>query len=235
MPILDNLAKAAKDFFIEEGEEPAPTAARPLPNAAPAVNTPPTASFSPTAPLATQPEQRHLDHIQSLLAGNGKDFVAYTKMVKSMAASGLSGPVLYQTAFNAFAAVTGLDLPTLLTSADAFEQALAADRARVQERHRAKLGEIQLPKAPPSTLVELQKQEQQLQTELTELTRQLEVKQQKLLQIQQQRQQEHQKATAALASYELANAAAAAELQAHRQAANSFLLGASVFPPTSTK
>lgn len=235
MPILDNLAKAAKDFFIEEGEEHALAEARPLPNATPP--TPPTAAppFRPQASLVTQPEQRHLDHIQGLLAGNGKDFVAYTKMVKSMAASGLSGPVLYQTAFNAFAAVTGLDLPTLLASADEFEQALAADRALVQERHRAKLGEIQLPKVPPGPLVELQKQEQQLQTELTTLARQLEEKQQQLLQTQQQLQAERQKATAALASYELANSGATAELQAHRQAAHSFLLGAAGITPTSTK
>ncbi|QIX59889.1 hypothetical protein HER32_01250 [Hymenobacter sp. BT18] len=227
MPIFDNLAKAAKDFFIEEGEEstsPTPASARPLPNATPPAFTPAGMAYSAPAPLVNQPEQRHLDHIQSLLTGNGKDFVAYTKMVKSLGASGLSGPILYQTAFNAFSAVTGLDLPGLLASAEEFERKLTADRNHILERHREKLGEIKIPNQPPSTLVQLQQQEAQLQTVLTDLQRQLEAKQQELLQVQQQRQQESQKATAAMASYELANAAAAAELQAHRQATQSFLL-----------
>ncbi|MBG8554096.1 hypothetical protein [Hymenobacter guriensis] len=227
MPIFDNLAKAAKDFFIEEGEEstsPAPASARPLPNAAPPALTPAGMPYPAAPPLVTQPEQRHLDHIQSLLTGNGKDFVAYTKMVKSLGASGLSGPILYQTAFNAFSAVTGMDLPGLLASAEEFERKLTADRNHILERHREKLGEIKIPNQPASALVQLQQQETQLQAALTDLQRQLEAKQQELLQVQQQRQQESQKATAAMASYELANSAAAAELQAHRQATQSFLL-----------
>jgi uncharacterized membrane protein len=50
------------------------------------------------------------------------------------------------------------------------------------------------------------------------LTEQLTQKSQQLREIQQQAQVEKQKTQAALASYELANAAAAADLQAHRQA-----------------
>jgi hypothetical protein len=235
MAILDNLAKAAKDFFVES-DEAAPTGpatARSLPTAPPAYQ-PGQPAFSsapqvmPTAaPTVTQPEQRHLDHIQQLLAGNSKDFVAYTKMVKSMAASGLSGPVLYQTAFNAFSAVTGLDLPGLMSSADQFEQTLAADHQKVLARHREKIGEAASSKAPPSALVQLQQQEQQLQADLAALSRQLDEKHQELQTTQQQLQAERQKAQTALASYELANTLAAAELQAHRQATQSFLLGQS--------
>jgi len=225
MPIFDHLAKAAKDFFVEESAAPAATAApatRPLPGMPPAAPSPGPAPFNGAVPLVTQPEPRHLDHIQALLAGDGKDFVAYTKMVKSMAASGLSGPILYQTAFNAFSALTSLNLPALLASAEEFEHKLLADRNQVLERHREKLGEIRIPNVAPSTLVQLQQQEQQLQAELTQLTRQLEDKQQQLLDTRQQLQEQQQKAASALASYELANAAHA-ELQAHRQAAQSFL------------
>ncbi|TGD77143.1 hypothetical protein [Hymenobacter wooponensis] len=238
MAILDNLAKAAKDFFVEPDEAaPAgPAAPRPLPATTPAYQ--PTATFqgaqpaSGAPPLQTQPEQRHLDHIGQLLTGNGKDFMAYIKMVKSMAASGLSGPVLYQTAFNAFAAVTGLDLPALLNSADQFEQTLTADHQKILARHREKIGETPTGKEPASPLVKLQQQEQQLQNTLAELTRQLDEKHQELHATQQQLQAERQKAQTALASYELANTSAAAELQAHRQATQSFLLGQS--GPSST-
>jgi hypothetical protein len=224
MAILDNLAKAAKDFFIEDdAQAPAkPEATRPLPTAqtpyAPPVAPGPTAPGTVPTAAVTQPEQRHLDHISALLAGDGKDFVAYTKMVKSMAASGLAGPVLYQTAFNAFAAITGLDLPSLLASADQFEQKLATDRQKILERHREKLGETPNPKAPPSPIVQLLQQEKQLQADLAELTRKLEEKNQQLQVAQQQLQEERQKASSAIASYELANATATADLQAHRQA-----------------
>jgi len=228
MPIFDNLAKAAKDFFVEEGEaQPAAASAtRPLPATAPtpAFGPGPAAFGSPAAPAVTQPEQRHLDHISGLLAGDGKDFVAYMKMVKSMAASGLNGPILYQTAFNAFTAVTGLDLPTLLASAEQFETKLTADRNKVLERHQEKLGEIRIPNAPPGPIVQLLGQEQQLQADLADLSRQLEDKRQLLLTTQQQLQQERLKAQTALASYELASAAAAADLHAHKQAASSFLV-----------
>ena len=144
MPIFDSLTKGVKDFFLEEDLSAAPA-------------TPPVAQpAAPAAPLAdlptgvAQPEQRHLDHIAQVLAGDGKDFGAFTKMVKSLGASGLSGPLLYQTAFNAFAAVTGLDLPALLTSAEALTQKLADDRAKVLERHREKMGETGRSKAPPA-------------------------------------------------------------------------------------
>ncbi|MEJ7664894.1 MAG: hypothetical protein WKG07_37960 [Hymenobacter sp.] len=99
---------------------------------------PPLPPLTGLPPGTTQPEQRHLDHLAQVLAGDGKDFGAFTKMVKSLAASGLTGPLLYQTAFNAFVAVTGTDLPTLLTSADALAQKLADDRAQVLARHREK-------------------------------------------------------------------------------------------------
>ena len=128
MPIFDKLTNAAKEFFIESDEEMgAPT-------------TPPTVPYGTTnqptaAPVGAfgaipvvQAEQRHLDHIAGLLAGDGKDFGAYVKMVKSMATAGLSGPMLYQTAFNAFSAVNGGTVPALLASASQFEQALATDR-----------------------------------------------------------------------------------------------------------
>ncbi|MBC6699423.1 hypothetical protein [Hymenobacter sp. BT190] len=234
MPLFDNIAKAAKDFFIEEaspgGPSVAPAAARPLPGTSAApfpLASPPTATLAapPIAPpLPLQPEQRHLDHIRQLLAGDGKDFMAFTKMVGSLQASGLSGPILYQTAFNAFAAVTSLDLPALLKSAEQFELKLTSDRNSILERHREKVGEIRIPNVPPSPLVQLQQQEQQLQTGLADLARQLEEAQQRLQAVRQQLQEQQQKAAAALASYELAHATAAAELKAHQQAVQSFLL-----------
>lgn len=220
MAILDNLTKAAKGFFIEEDETAAPdaTAAPGLSPAAPAVPQPTNA-----APLVTQAEPRHLDHIASLLAGDGKDFGAFTKMVGSMAGSGLTGPLLYQTAFNAFTALTGVSQPALLASAEALAQKLADDRARVLQRHREKLGESANPQGSPSPLVQLQRQETQLHADVAALTEQLTQRSQQLREIQQQVQAERQKTQGALASYELANAAAVAELQAHRQAAQSFL------------
>ncbi|RTQ45664.1 hypothetical protein EJV47_24560 [Hymenobacter gummosus] len=241
MAIFDNLAKATKNFFIEEDGAAAPKPApqpRPLPGTGPVA--PPFAAAAPAAPNAAgaplpgfslaapaapaQPEQRHLDHINGLLAGNGKDFVAYTKMVRSMAASGLTGPVLYQTAYHAFAAVTGLSVPELLASADQFERTLQSDRNKVLERHQEKLGEIKIPNTRPSTIVQLLAQEQKLQADLAELTRQLEAKSQELQATQQQLGEERQRAQMALASYELANANAATELRAHFQAAQNFLL-----------
>lgn len=243
MALFDNLAKATKNFFIEEDGAAAPKPApqpRPLPGTGPvappcvppapaapnAAAGAPLTGFSPAAAPAApaQPEQRHLDHISGLLAGNGKDFVAYTKMVRSMAASGLSGPVLYQTAYHAFAAVTGLSVPELLASADQFERTLQSDRNKVLERHQEKLGEIKIPNTRPSTIVQLLAQEQKLQSDLAELTRQLEAKSQELQATQQQLGEERQRAQTALASYELANANAATELRAHFQAAQSFLL-----------
>ncbi|MGI4862866.1 MAG: hypothetical protein ACRYFZ_03015 [Janthinobacterium lividum] len=219
MTILDNLAKGVKDFFVEEGHAaPAATAAaRPLPAV-------PAPALADLAPGQTQPEQRHLDYIAQLLAGDGRDFHAFTKMVKSLAASGLSGPLLYQTAFNAFAAVTGQDLPSLLTSADALTQKLANDRAKVQERHREKMGETVPLKGAPSALTQLRNQEAQLQADVAALSKQFTDKSQQLQDTQQQVQQESAKAQTALASYELANAAATAELQAHQQATKSFLI-----------
>ncbi|UOQ70904.1 hypothetical protein [Hymenobacter cellulosilyticus] len=235
MDLFDNLAKAAKDFFVEGDDPSAPGKAgkvppRPLPASVPQQLpiAPGPGSFALSQPSVTQPEQRHLDHIASLLAGDGKDFVAYTKMVKSMAASGLAGPVLYQTAFHAFAAVTGLDSATLLTSGEQLEQKLVADRNKVLERHQEKMGELKIANAQPSTIVQLTGQEQRLQAELAELTQQLEAKSQQLQATQQQLVAERQKAQASLASYELANASAAADLKAHRQAAQSFLLAGPV-------
>jgi hypothetical protein len=226
MPILDNLAKAAKDFFIDDEHAPtAPEAPRPQPAAA----APAFAAFG-AAPTITQPEQRHLDHVAKLLAGDGHDFAAYTKMVRSMAGSGMAGPLLYQTAFNAFAALTGQELPALLTSAEQLEQTLTDDRARMHQRHREKLGEASAGSTPPSAIVQLLAQEKQLQADATELTKQLADKNQQLQTTQQQLQAERQRASAALASYELASAAALAELHAHRQAAQSFLAG----PPSTT-
>lgn len=242
MALFDSITKATKNFFIEEDGTAAPKPApqpRPLPGtgpvapafvpaaaAAPTAAGTPLAGFSPAAAFAApaQPEQRHLDHISGLLAGNGKDFVAYTKMVRSMAASGLTGPVLYQTAYHAFAAVTGLSVPELLASADQFERTLQSDRNKVLERHQEKLGEIKIPNTRPSAIVQLLAQEQKLQSDLAELTRQLEAKSQELQATQQQLGEERQRAQTALASYELANANAATELRAHFQAAQSFLL-----------
>ncbi|GAA4051755.1 hypothetical protein GCM10022409_43280 [Hymenobacter glaciei] len=219
MAILENLTKAAKGFFVEEDGAPSKATA-PVPFVAPA---PAPLLIASAGPQSTQAEQRHRDHIASLLASDGKDFGTYTKMVNSMGGSGLSGPLLYQTAFNAFAALTNTDLPTLLASADTLSQKLTDDRARVQQRHREKLGESANPPGPPSPLTQLQKQESQLQSEVAALTEQLAAKNLQLTDTRQQAQAERQKTQAALASYELAHAAAAAELQAHRQATLSFL------------
>ena len=225
MPIFDKIANAAKDFFIEpEGSEN--TSA---PNAAP-----PTVQFGaagqPAAVLAApmpaapgQAEQRHLDHIAGLLAGDGKDFAAYMKMVKSMAAAGLSGPMLYQTAFNAFAAVNGATVPALLASATQFEQTLADDREKVLTRHREKMGEANAAGATPGPVALLMAQEKKFAADLAELTRQVQTKQQQLQQTQQQLGEERRKTQTALASYELANAAAMADLHAHHKAAETFL------------
>ena len=220
MPIFDSLTKGVKDFFLEEGPGAAPAAAPSAP-AAPATPAPPLADL-PTG--VSQPEQRHLDHVAQLLAGDGRDFGAFTKIVKSLAASGLSGPLLYQTAFNAFAAVTGTDLASLLTSADTLAQKLADDRARVQARHREKLGEVPAPVGKASALAQLREQEAKLQAAVADLTQQLTDKSQQLTDTQQQLHQERTKTQAALASYELANAAAVAELQTHQQATKSFLV-----------
>ena len=214
MAILENLTKAAKGFFVEE-DGAAPKPAAPVLPVAPAPTPLPPAG---SGPQTTQPEQRHRDHIAGLLASDGKDFGTYTKMVNSMGGSGLSGPLLYQTAFNAFAALTGTDLPALLASADTLSQKLTDDRARVQQRHREKLGESANPQGAPSPLVQLLKQESQLQSEVAALTEQLAAKNQQLTDLRQQALAERQKTQAALASYELAHAVAAAELQAHRQA-----------------
>ena len=221
MAILENLTKAAKGFFVEENGA-APTATAPVVPAVPTLTPLPTLGIGPQV---AQAEQRHRDHIASLLASDGKDFGTYTKMVNSMGGSGLSGPLLYQTAFNAFAALTGTDLPTLLASADTLNQKLTDDRARVRQRHREKLGEGANPQGPPGALMQLQQQEATLQAAAATLTEQLAAKTQQLTDIQQQAQAERQKTQAALASYELAHAAAAAELQVHRQATQSFLGG----------
>lgn len=228
MEIFDKLTNAAKDFFIEP-EEGAPkpatppttqfgAAAQPTPLAAPGLT-----PAAVAAPTVTQAEQRHLDHIAGLLAGDGKDFGAYMKMVKSMAAAGLSGPMLYQTAFNAFSAVNGGTVPALLASASQFEQALITDREKVLARHREKMGEANAAGGAPGAVAQLTAQEKKLANELAELSRQIQAKQQQLQQVQQQLTEERQKTQAALASYELANSAAMADLQAHRKAAESFL------------
>lgn len=225
MEIFDKLTNAAKDFFIEPDEKPAAPAAPPTAQfgavgaAAPA--TAPTAP--PTGAAVTQPEQRHLDHIAGLLAGDGKDFGAYMKMVKSMAAAGMSGPLLYQTAFNAFSAVNGGTVPALLASATQFEQTLLTDREKVLARHREKMGETNLPGVAPSAVIQLAAQEKKLADELAELTRQLQAKQQQLQQTQLLLAEERQKTQSALTSYELANAAAMADLRAHHKAAETFL------------
>ena len=219
MSVFNNLTKDVKGFFFEEGPRADPAA--PTLPAAPVAPAPPLADL---APGMSQPEQRHLDHIAQVLAGDGKDFGAFTKMLKSLGASGLSGALLYQTAFNAFAAVTGTDLPSLLTSADELAQRLADDRARVQERHRQKIGETRSESGKTSALGQLREQEARLQAAVEALGQQLTEKSQQLTDTRQQLQQEQAKATAALASYELAHAAAAAELQAHQQAAKNFLI-----------
>ncbi|WP_216689290.1 hypothetical protein [Hymenobacter siberiensis] len=227
MAIFDKLAHAAKDFFIEP-EAGAPTPPTPQYGAtAPPAATPATSNTTPpAAPAPGQAEQRHLDHITGLLSGDGKDFAAYMKMVKSMAAAGLNGPMLYQTAFNAFSAVNGGTVPALLASATQFEQTLADDRAKVLARHREKMGEGAAPGAAPGPVALLMVQEKKLAEDLAELTRQLQAKQQQLLQTQQHLGEERQKTQSALASYELANAAAMAELQTHHKAAETFLNGA---------
>ena len=224
MEIFDKLTNAAKDFFIEPEDEakalnssPTPQFGAPSPGAVPAAPSP----FA--APAVTQAEQRHLDHIASLLAGDGKDFGAYMKMVKSMAAAGMAGPLLYQTAFNAFSAVNGGTVPGLLASASQFEQALTTDRDKVLARHREKMGEATAPGGAPSTVAQLTAQEKKLAADLADLSRQLQAKQKLLLQTQQQLADERQKTQAALSSYELANSAAMAELQAHQKAAEAFL------------
>lgn len=219
MEMFDNLAKAAKDFFIEPEEG----GAQPATPAAPAApfTTPGTVPFA--APAVVQAEQRHLDHVAQLLAGDGKDFPAYLKMVKSLAAAGLSGTLLYQTAFNAFSAVNGATVPGLLASAQQFEQALAADRDKVLARHREKMGET-VGTGAPSTVVQLADQERKLAATLADLSQQLQAKQQQLAETQQKLAEERHKTQAALASYELAQAAALTELQAHHRAAESFLL-----------
>ena len=223
MPIFDKLTNAAKEFFIESDEEAAAPASPPtVPYSAPSQPAGAAPAAFGAAPVL-QAEQRHLDHIAGLLAGDGKDFGAYMKMVKSMAAAGLSGPMLYQTAFNAFSAVNGGTVPGLLASASQFEQALATDRDKVMARHRDKMGETTTPGATPGPVAQLAAQEKKLAADLADLTRQLQAKQQQLLQTQQQLGEERQKTQAALASYELANAAAMADLQAHRKAADAFL------------
>ena len=216
MEIFDNFAKAAKDFFVEPGDD----AAKPVP--APATG-PVGAAGAPAfaAPVVVQAEQRHLDHIAALLAGDGKDFGTYLKMVKSMAAAGLNGPMLYQTAFNAFAAVSGATVPGLLASANQFEAALADDRSKVTARHREKMGEA--PSASPGPLAQLVDQEKILAKALADLTQQLQAKQQQLAETQQKLAEERQKTQAAMASYELAYSAALGELQAHHKAAETFL------------
>ena len=224
MPIFDKLTNAAKEFFIEPDDEAGtPTTPPTVPYGAasqPAAAAP-TATFNATP--VVQAEQRHLDHIAGLLAGDGKDFGAYMKMVKSMSSAGLSGPMLYQTAFNAFAAVNGGTVPALLASASQFEQALTTDREKVLARHREKMGETNSPSAAPSPVAQLAAQEKKLAADLADLSRQLQAKQQQLLQTQQQLGEERQKTQSALASYELANSAALADLQAHRKAAEAFL------------
>ena len=226
MPIFDKLANAAKDFFIEPEESAAPPATPPTTQygaAQPVAASGPGTTAPSTASAPGQAEQRHLDHIAGLLAGDGKDFAAYMKMVKSMAAAGLSGPMLYQTAFNAFAAVNGATVPALLASASQFEQTLADDREKVLARHREKMGEANAAGATPGPVALLMAQEKKLAADLAELTRQLQVKQQQLEQTQQQLGEERRKTQSALASYELANAAAMADLQTHRKAAETFL------------
>lgn len=222
MPLLTSLTQGVKGFFVEEAAGATPAAA-PVAGApvAPAAQAPPLTDLP--AGLA-QPEQRHLDHFAQLLAGDGRDFGAFTKMVKSLAASGLSGPLLYQTAFNAFAAVTGTDLPALLTSAAALGQRLADDRSRVQARHREKLGDARPAAGPLSALAQLREQETRLQVTVQDLSQQLSAKTQQLQDVQQRLGQERDKAHTALASYELAHAATTAEVQAHQQAAKSFLV-----------
>jgi len=221
MALFDNIAKAAKDFFVESDDAPATsvTVADQRPSAAPLSVSPSQSQQSTLSTAGTQPEQRHLDHIAGLLAGDGKDFAAYMEMVKSMAAAGMSGALLYQTAFN------GATVPGLLASAATFETALQSDRHKVLERHREKIGEVRANTLAPSTLLQLTTQEQKLALEIAELTKQLQTKQQQLTETQQQVAAGRQKAQSALASYEAANTKAFNELQTHRKAAETFLSG----------
>ena len=94
----------------------------------------------------------------------------------------------------------------------------------MQERHREKMGDTVPLQGKPSALAQLRQQEAQLQAEVAALGQQLADKSQQLQETQQQVQQESTKAQSALASYELAHAAAVAELQAHQQATKNFLL-----------
>ena len=221
MDTFDNFVKAAKDFFVESEEDEKTSPTLPVPGVPVAGMTGmPTPATSFNAPV-TQAEQRHLDHIAGLLAGDGKDFGAYMKMVKSMAAAGMSGPLLYQTAYNAFAAVNGSTVPGLLASASQFELALSTDRNKVTARHREKMGESASPN--PGPVVQLAEQEKKLAAELADLTRQLQAKQQQLVDTQQKLAEERQKTQSAMASYELAYGAAMAEVQAHHKAAETFL------------
>ena len=137
-----------------------------------------------------------------------------------MGAAGLSGPMLYQTAF---AAVNNGTVPALLALATQYEQILADDRAKVLDRHRDKMGEGAAPGSAPGPIALLMVQEKKLADDLAELNRQLEAQQQQLLQTQQQLSGERQKTQTALASYELANAAAMKESHTHRKAAEAFL------------
>lgn len=227
MAIFDNIAKAAKDFFVENDDTPAPPAAPSQPYPTDSLSGAPQSQQPPLSTAPTTPEQRHLDHIAGLLAGDGKDFAAYIKMVKSMAAAGMSGPLLYQTAFNAFAAINGATVPSLLASAAKFETVLESDRNKVLERHREKVGEIKVRSAAPSLLLQLTEQEQQLALEIADLAKQLQRKQQQLVETQQQLNTERQKAQSALASYETANANALDEVRTHRKAAETFLAASS--------
>jgi uncharacterized protein involved in exopolysaccharide biosynthesis len=86
------------------------------------------------------------------------------------------------------------------------------------------MGEAVPLQGPPGALAQLREQEAQLQQAVASLSQQLNEKSQQLQETQQQVQQESAKTQAALTSYELAHAAAAAELQAHQQATKSFLL-----------
>jgi hypothetical protein len=75
--------------------------------------------------------------------------------------------------------------------------------------------------------VQLAEQERRLAADLAALTEQLQAKQQQLADTQQQLAAERQKTQTALASYELAQSTALTDLQAHRKAAEGFLLNGS--------
>jgi uncharacterized protein YlxW (UPF0749 family) len=85
------------------------------------------------------------------------------------------------------------------------------------------MGEANAAGAAPGPVALLMAQEKKLAADLAELTRQLQAKQLQLQQTQQQLEEERRKTQRALASYELANAAALADLQAHHKAAETFL------------